>query len=517
MIKSNNNSIENERLLRTQHDSVEPQNQTTIQSNNNDVNVPVLSRDLEDETGIPERTKLSIFRLIALTLCFLGVQFGWAVQIAYTSPLFLELGLPKYAVSFVWLAGPVSGLLVQPTVGVLSDRNTCKWGRRRPFILVGSISIVLGMLLISNATALGDAIMGERIDKVNTHNTHHSNVFGIILAICGFWLLDLSNNTVQGPCRALLVDVAAPSQQNLGGSLFSFMLGLGNLAGYYTGSLKLTEIMPFFGTDLRALFTVAMVVLLICVTITITITKETPRLPSPQDYAEEPIEKENPFVSIIKGVMTMPKPMRRVCLVQFFSWIAWFTFILYITTWVGENVYRGNPDAPEESEERKLFDDGVRAGAFGLTLNAAVTMISSVILPKVIDKVGIKPVYFISQIILSVCLTLPLWVNDRIGAIILICICGIPWSIVMVLPFTLVAMSVPEQKSGLYMGVLNIFVVVPQLLVSLTIGFLIRMFDGNLASALAAGGVAAFISALLVFTLIIPQKLGRIQVVGGGH
>jgi len=146
-------------------------------------------------------------------------------------------------------------------------------------------------------------------------------------------------------------------------------------------------------------------------------------------------------------------------------------------------------------------------------------MIFSVILPKLVDRIGIKPIYFVSQIILSVCLLLPIWVQTKVGAMFLICICGIPWSVVMVLPFTLVAMSVPEKKSGLYMGVLNIFVVVPQLLVSVTIGFLIKIFHGDLSAALAAGGIAAFISALMVFFLIIPNhNISRsLHVVGGGH
>jgi solute carrier family 45 protein 1/2/4 len=146
--------------------------------------------------------------------------------------------------------------------------------------------------------------------------------------IVGFWILDLANNTVQGPCRALLVDVAHSDQQNLGGSFFSFMLGrhslinsyykgLGNLAGYLTGSQNLISVFPFFGTNVRALFTIGMCTLFICISITLLTVKETPVT---KEEVEAAGKVENPFVEIFKGVVYMPTAMRRVCLVQFFTW-----------------------------------------------------------------------------------------------------------------------------------------------------------------------------------------------------
>jgi len=403
------------------------------------------------------------------------------------APFFLELGVPKFAVSFVWLAGPISGLLVQPTVGVISDNCNFRWGKRRPFILGGSIFIVVGMLLISNARDLGKLIGSDETFSA------------IAIAVIGFWVLDLSNNTVQGPCRALLVDIAPVSQQNLGGSIFSFMLGTGNLLGYLVGSLELTKWFPFFKTDLRALFTIGMFVVTTCVIITITFTKEVPHNP-----VEKP--KRNPFPALIKGILSMPKGMIRICGVQFFAWFAWFTFILYITTWVGENIFKGNPGASPSSDSLLLFQEGVRFGALGLTIFAAVTMVCSVILPILSRYLGIKLIFSVCQLILAVCLLLTFWIESKQGALALIAICGIPWTAVMVFPFTIVAMSVEESESGMYMGVLNIFVVLPQILVSLGIGFVIDIFDGDLVSALVCGSIFAFISSTLVWTLILHDK-----------
>lgn len=150
---------------------------------------------------------------------------------------------------------------------------------------------------------------------------------------------------------------------------------------------------------------------------------------------------------------------------------------------------------------------GVRWGSLGLSIFAAVTMGCSLIFPILSRFLGIRPVFFGSQIVLAICLFLPLWIETKIGALFIIACCGIPWTAVMVFPFTLVAMSVAEEECGMYMGlfasigtpidslqgVLNIFVVIPQILVSVGIGFLINLFDGNLAAALTAGSISAVI------------------------
>jgi len=203
----------------------------------------------------------------------------------------------------------------------------------------------------------------------------------------------------------------------------------------------------------------------------------------------------------------MSSPMVRICAVQFFAWFAWFTFLLFITTWVGETIFHGDPSAPSHSPSLETFREGVRFGALGLTVFAAVTMVSSLVLPILAVPLGIKPVFFVCQLIFAICLFLPLWIDNKIGSVILISICGIPWTAVMIFPFTVVSMSVDESESGLYIGVLNIFVVVPQIIVGLGIGMIVNIFNGKVVSALVSGSISAFISAILVCSLQLKQKL----------
>eukprot|EP01118_Nematostelium_gracile_P017525 TRINITY_DN7518_c0_g1_i5.p1 TRINITY_DN7518_c0_g1~~TRINITY_DN7518_c0_g1_i5.p1 ORF type:complete len:288 (-),score=50.29 TRINITY_DN7518_c0_g1_i5:33-896(-) len=287
------------------------------------------------------------------------------------------------------------------------------------------------------------------------------------------------------------------------------MLGTGNLLGYFMGSLKLTKAFPFFGTDIRALFTIGIILLIICLSITVILTKE--------ERYEGDKKIPNPFVAIAKAIWKMPDGMGKICAVQFTSWLAWFNFLIYITTWVGENIFGGSASEPEGSRELALFQEGVRYGALGLTLNAVVTVVMSLILPVLTRWLGLKRIFFVCQIILGVCLLCTWFVREKVMALILIAFFGIPWSAIMVFPFTIVGGIVDESEAGLYMGVLNIFVVVPQILVSIFVGFLIDWMQGNVVGGLVFGASAAFLSAVLVIRLKVNERHGLSVVTSGGH
>ncbi|EGG23382.1 sucrose proton symporter [Cavenderia fasciculata] len=479
-IGNNNNkkkkNIENSLLLQ----SYDEENQITI----------------DDIIEVDKRDTLSAFKLFALTVSFLGVQFGWALQIAFSTPLFLELGVPSFWVSFIWMAGPISGLIVQPIVGVVSDVSESKHGRRRPFIFFGTIFIAVGLLLVSNAQSIGSIFGSDSKDA------------SIFIAIIGFWILDLSNNVVQAPCRALLVDVAPTSQQGLGSSLFSIMLGIGNLLGYFMGSLNLVKALPFMKTDIRALFTISIITLLLCISMTLISVKEK-RYSKP---INDLTPKVNPFQAILNGIRDMPMFLKRVCIVQFFSWIGWFCFVLYVTTWVGVNVYQGDPNAPEGSPGRDLFQQGVRRGSLGLMMSSGVSIVTSLLIPTLIRLVGIKYVYFAGNAIQTLLFALFFICKSKLWALLLIGATGIPWSVVMVLPFTIVGLGISSSESGLHMGTLNVFVVIPQLLVSLGISFVISLFGGDLSYSLLTGSIASLLATFATIAIIVPNTMSQIDI-----
>ncbi|KAN0035775.1 hypothetical protein ACTA71_005066 [Dictyostelium dimigraforme] len=467
--------------------------------NTSNENTPIIGGVLKIDNEIllnsGHKKTLPLFNLICLTICFLGVQFGWALQIAFSTPLFLELGVGQKWVSYIWLAGPISGLIVQPLVGVITDRSECRFGRRKPFIFVGSIFISIGLVLISNAESIG-SYFGDSEQKKS---------IAISIAIVGFWILDLSNNAVQAPCRALLVDIAAPSQQSLGSSLFSLMLGTGNLLGYMMGSIDLVRMVPFMKTDTRALFTLSIMVLMFCVVMTLGFVTEEQYIRVNDD---QPIE--NPLKIMFKGIVKMPTYLQRLCVVQFFSWIGWFSFVLFITTWVGVNVFGGDPNAPEYSDSRVLFQDGVRWGSLALTISSGITIAVSLLIPFLVKFIDMKYIYIGGNLLQCIFFALFYFVDSKIGSILLIASTGIPWAVVMILPFSIVGMGVEDnESSGLNIGTLNIFVVVPQMVVSLGISLILDLSKGNVVYSLLTGSVASFFATLFCFRIIIPKHHGH--------
>lgn len=473
------------------------------------------------ETQFEKKKKVSIIRLALSTICFSGIQFGWALQISQLTPFILELGLPKILVSIVWLCGPIAGLLVQPLVGALSDRTTSPLGRRRPFILTGAILVVLALIIIPNSLDIG-RWFGD---------TEKSNPAALAFAVIGFWLLDISNNMLQGPCRALVADIAGPKQQELGNSILSLWLALGNITGYIAGWIEWNHFITFTRTnachsaceDLRISFVISIIFLSVTVVITLIAAKEKPldevdselsheKQPPSPTTGEEPVsvKKTNPVTNILRILIKMPKPMLRVCLVQFFSWSGWFTFLIYGTDWMAENVFHGNPH--ENHPAYKLYVEGVRWGSFGLAGFAFVSLIFSPIVPILTKQFGSKVVFFFGNIVLSLALFLPLFHVSRYAAILILSLFGIPWSITMTIPFAIVANIAPEEEKGIYMGILNIFIVMPQLVMSGIGPLLSYLFKGNVVATLVAGAISATISAFLVLTLIIPDKMNTKKV-----
>ena len=197
------------------------------------------------------------------------------------------------------------------------------------------------------------------------------------------------------------------------------------------------------------------------------------------------------------AIIFMKSPMRRICLVEFFNWIGWFCYLIYITSWVGADVFGGSPDSPE-------FNEGVRYASLGLALQNVVTTFFSLLLPPIMRVIGPKATWLIGQVILGILLCSTLLISYsgfKLGAVALIGCLGIPWSITMVVPPYLVGRFATDDDGGAQMGVLNMFVVIPQLVTSAFIWIVILIFRNSVTSALVTGGLFSFVGAVLCLFL----------------
>ncbi|CAL5205292.1 unnamed protein product [Lathyrus oleraceus] len=459
------------------------------------------------------KDRVPLTKLLRVASVAGGIQFGWALQLSLLTPYVQQLGIPHAWASIIWLCGPLSGLIVQPLVGHLSDRCTSRFGRRRPFILGGAISIALSVLIIGHAADLGW--------KFGDTKEHRRSA--VAFFVFGFWILDVANNVTQGPCRALLGDLTGKDHRRtrVANAYFSLFMAIGNILGYATGSYSgWYRVFPFTLTpacniscaNLKSAFFLDIVFMLITTYISITSANEVPLGSSGEPDAEAEGESggsaEEAFLWELFGTFKyFSKPIWIVLSVTALTWVGWFPFLLFDTDWMGREIYGGEPN------EGTNYDSGVRMGALGLLLNSVVLGVTSLLMEKLCRKRGAGFVWGIANILMAVCfvamLVLTYVANDIgylgkdlpptsivIAALTIFTVLGFPLAITYSVPYALISTHIQPLGlgQGLSMGVLNLAIVFPQMIVSLGSGPWDQLFGGGNSPAFAVAAIAALVS-----------------------
>ncbi|KAF5728064.1 Sucrose transporter 2 isoform 1 [Tripterygium wilfordii] len=541
----------------------------------------------DSSSPIPIRSKpCGMMTLILSCMIAAGVQFGWALQLSLLTPYIQTLGIGHAFSSFIWLCGPITGLVVQPCVGIWSDKCTSKYGRRRPFILAGSLMISVAVIIIGFSADIG-YILGdtkEHCSKFKGTRTRAAFVF-----VIGFWMLDLANNTVQGPARALLADLSGPDQRNSANAVFCSWMAVGNILGFSAGaSGNWHRWFPFLKSgacceacgNLKAAFLLAVVFLALCTLVTIYFAEEVPLtvnqpnrlldsaplLGGPQenelstlkpngqvvanvngnnsdDGNEQDINSKhiNPktepnknegfndgpgavLVNFLTSLRHLPPAMHSVLIVMALTWLSWFPFFLFDTDWMGREVYHGDPKG--DSYQEDLYNQGVREGAFGLLLNSVVLGISSFFIEPMCQRIGSRLVWAMSNFVVFACMAGTaiislISVNDysekiehviegnqaiKIASLVVFALLGFPLAITYSVPFSVTAELTADSGGGqgLAIGVLNLAIVVPQMIVSLGAGPWDALFGGGNIPAFVLASFSAF-AAGVIATLKLPN------------
>lgn len=247
-------------------------------------------------------------------------------------PYLSSLGLPPSLISLVWLAGPLSGAFVQPYIGIMSDRCQHPWGRRKPFIIFGTVATIICMLALpwtADVNAFLFSSFGGEVEG------RAAVVVRGLVAAAWIWALNISIQPVQAGIRALIVDSCPAKQQVQASAYASCITGIGSIFGYSSGFIPLPQVLPWFGnTQFKGLCVIASVALGSCVAITCSIVQERKVVWQAHELREE--HGIAVFRQIFKRLKRIPRAIRRVCMVQFFAWMGWFPFLFYITTYIGD-------------------------------------------------------------------------------------------------------------------------------------------------------------------------------------
>jgi maltose/moltooligosaccharide transporter len=483
------------------------------------------------------KPNLSFWQIWNMSFGFLGIQFGFALQNANTSRIFETLGAEVDQIGLYWLAAPVTGLLVQPLVGYFSDKTWTRWGRRKPYFLVGAVLASISLIIMPHSPVLW-------------------------MAIGTLWILDSSINICMEPFRAFVGDKLNETQRPLGFFTQSFFIGTGAVVGsalpyIFANWLGLSNtaepgVIP---ESVRWSFYCGAAALVLTVGWTLFRSTEYPPTEEEEDiqdlpyvslqkqmqygvalllsgligaafvfYYEGPKEltflcaglgltgtlflitagirktgARNGFTDIITDLLSMPSTMQQLASVQFFTWFGLFAMWIYCTQAVTGHVFHATDPSTKE------YNEAADWVSLMFAFYSLVCALVSFLLPTLAKKLGNKETHLLALSLGGLGLMGIYYCTGKMDLLLCMFGVGIAWASILSMPYTLLANSLPPKKMGYYMGVFNFFIVIPQIVAGTLLGLLLRVFFGNdPIYAMIIGGVSFLLAGIL--TLRIDEK-----------
>ncbi|MDT0555235.1 MFS transporter [Patiriisocius hiemis] len=429
-----------------------------------------------------KKPKLSFWQILNMNVGFFGIQYSFGLQQSAVTPIYDFLGATPDAIPILHLAGPVTGLLVQPVIGAMSDKTwSPRFGRRKPYFLVGAILCSLALLMFPFSSSLWMAA-------------------GLL------WILDVGNNTAMEPYRAVIADKLDGEQQPLGFQMQSFFTGLGqvlaNLSIFIfplifigtTGSLPRWIYASFF---LGAAFSIGTVLW------SNSKTKEIP--PTPEELAKLKSEKRSvlgPLIEIFSAIKDMPRVMWQLALVYLFQWYALFCYWQNSSKSVALSVWNATPLSNPEAYSEAVGWTGLVNGWYNV-----VTFLVAFALVGFAKKYSPKKVHAFCLIIAAIGFLAFPHIENKNLLFFAISGFGIGWASMMGIPYLMVVSDIPKERYGVYMGIINMMIVIPMIIQTLSFGFILKHFLNNdPRNAITFAGVLLIIATICTLLIKTSKK-----------
>lgn len=437
---------------------------------------------VKSSTGT-QKPLLNFWQIWNMSFGFLGVQIGYSLQNANTSRILSAIGADPHHLSLFWLAAPVAGLIVQPIVGLSSDKTWTKLGRRIPFILGGAIVSAAAMFFMPNSEHFA-ALLPPLF-------------FGATMLL----LMDTSFNVTMQPFRALVSDMVPDSQRNKGYSVQSFLINTGAVLG---------SLLPFILTWIGIAnepspgnkvaptvvwsFYLGGAALLATVIWTSYRTKEYP----PEQYRKynNIPEDSGPKKSFWKLVVTMPKAMKQLAITQFFSWFSLFLMWVYTTNAIAGKIWNTTDAKSLEFNEAGNWT-GVIFAAYSL-----FAALYSLILPKMAEQYGRRTTYSLSLIAGGIGLISMLFITNKFLLFIPMIGIGMSWAAILAMPYAILSSSLPPEQTGVYMGIFNATITIPQIVAGFFGGIILLALGGQAINVIALAGISMALAGILAKVVI---------------
>jgi maltose/moltooligosaccharide transporter len=423
-----------------------------------------------------DKPRLGFWQIWNMSFGFLGIQFGWGLQMANMSAIYEYLGASADQIPMLWLAAPLTGLIVQPIIGSMSDRTWGRLGRRRPYFLVGAILSSIALCLMPNSSALWMAA-------------------GLL------WILDASINVSMEPFRAFVADLLPEEQRTRGFAMQSLFIGLGAVVASALPWL-MTNVFGIVGAEaagtiplnVKLSFYVGAAAFLGAVLWTIVTTKEYPP-PDLEAFRRGKAERAGPGNAareILEAMRAMPETMKKLSLVQVCTWFGLFCMWLYFPVAVARNVF-GAPD-----ERSPLYREGVEWAGLCFGAYSLVCFLFSFALPGLAARWGRKTTHSLCLVAGGLGLLSVAVIKSPLLLFLSMTGVGIAWASILSMPYAMLAGSLPADRTGTYMGIFNFFIVIPEIVAALVFGWvMLHLLDNDRMAAVVAGGAFMLVAALL--------------------
>ena len=437
-----------------------------------------------------QKPRLSFWQIWNMSFGFMGIQFGWGLQLANMSGIYTYLGASPDDVPLLWLAGPMTGLLVQPIIGSMSDRTWNRLGRRRPYFLVGAILASIALFFMPDSSALW-------------------------MAASLLWILDASINISMEPFRAFVADKLNVDQRTAGFVMQSFFIGIGaslaNALPWLFRQYGVTGTTPSgIPLTVQYSFKIGAVVFLLSVLWTVLTTREYP----PENIEEFERTRRATYGNatgvakvfrviaellreISSAFSNMPKTMKQLAAVQFFTWLGLFCMWMFFGLTTSYHVF----EARNSADTR--FALGQEWGGNAFAIYSIVCFAIAFLLPKIAAATSRKTVHALSLICGGLGLVSVYFIQDKWMLLVTMVGVGIAWASILSMPYAILSGALPAARMGVYMGIFNFFIVIPEIIASIFFGRIIRAVFGENSTVaplymVIAGGVFMLIAAALV-------------------
>lgn len=432
-----------------------------------------------------KKPELNFWQIWNLSFGFLGVQIGYSLQNGNTSRILEALGADVHSIGYFWLAAPLAGLIVQPIIGLSSDKTWTRLGRRIPFIFFGAIVSALAMFFMPNAEYFTYLLPPL--------------IFGAVMLL----LMDTSFNVTMQPFRALVGDMVNDEQKNLGYSLQSALINFGAVFGsllpWILAKVGVANV-PAVGEKVAASviwsFYIGGAILLATVLWTVFRTKEyAPKLHAQYNEIDLEAETVTEKTSILKLLKNAPKIFWQLGIVQFFSWFALFLMWVYTTRAIANQVWGAEALDPKSIGFNEAGDwTGVLFAFY-----SAVAALFSLLIPSIAKAIGRKKTYSFSLLLGGIGLASMYLVHDKTILLVSISGVGLAWAAILAMPYAMLSSSLPADKMGVYMGLFNATITIPQIAAGILGSTIIALFGGFPMAIIVIAGVSMLIAGMAVF------------------